>query len=70
MAQARTRSDDESRRYVDIKDLMVYTSLGRNKAMKLGVDANAKIKLGKRAIYDLQRVDEHLQKLMSQEDGE
>ncbi len=47
-------------RYVGIGDLMQYTGLGRNRALLLGNESGAKIKVGKRAIYDLRKVDEYL----------
>jgi hypothetical protein len=47
-------------RLMDIDELRAYTNLGRNKAMALGVEASAKVQIGRRVLYDKQRVDEHI----------
>lgn len=44
-------------RFTDIKGLMVYTSLGRNKAMELAKRIHAEHREGKRIIYDLRKID-------------
>lgn len=54
-------------RYASVTDLMEYTSTGRNKAMALGEEAGAKIKLGRRAVYDLRIVDQYLEKLRKEQ---
>lgn len=60
--------------YRRIDGVMEHYCIGRNTAMKIGVEANAKIKIGKRVIYDLRKIDEYLEKLASMEsdptDGE
>ena len=50
-------------RLMDIKGLMAYTSLGRNSAMKLGADSGAKVKIGKRALYDRRKIDIYIDNL-------
>ncbi|MBQ9258173.1 MAG: hypothetical protein IJ181_13815 [Acidaminococcaceae bacterium] len=50
------------KRYVNIRELMEYTGLGRNKAYELAELACCKIKLNRRALYDLQKVDAYLEK--------
>ena len=54
-------------RYASVADLMEYTSTGRNKAMALGEEAGAKIKLGRRAVYDLRIIDAYLEKLRKEQ---
>ncbi len=49
-----------SARYTGIDGLMQYTGLGRNRALDVGRESGAKIKIGKRSIYDLRKVDAYL----------
>ena len=39
-------------RLMDTNELRAYTNLGRNMATKLGIEAGAKIKMGKRVLWD------------------
>lgn len=50
-------------RFTDINGLMLYTSLGRNKAMQLAKRIHADHREGKRVIYDLKRVDDYFDSL-------
>lgn len=47
-------------RYVDIKGLMAYTSMGRNTCLTIGRTSGALIKCGRRNIYDLKAIDYYL----------
>lgn len=47
-------------RYVDIKGLMAYTSMGRNTCLTIGRSSGALIKCGRRNIYDLKAIDSYL----------
>lgn len=62
MGRARMKREDDltSVRFVDIEGLMKYTGLGRNTALKIGTDSGAKAKIGKRAIYDLRKIDAYI----------
>ena len=62
MGRSRARNDEEltSARFVGIEGLMKYTGLGRNTALKIGTDSGAKAKIGKRAIYDLRKIDAYI----------
>lgn len=44
-------------RLMGISELKLYTSLGRNSAMELGKNANAIVRIGKRVLYDRQKID-------------
>ncbi len=44
-------------RLMGISELMRYTSLGRNKAMDLGKNASAIVRIGRRVLYDRQKID-------------
>ena len=50
-------------RLLGIRELMEYTSLGRNSAMQLGLDSGAKIKFGKRVLYDRHKIDRYIDML-------
>ena len=48
---------------MDTTELRVYTSLGRNTAMNLGIKAGAKIKVGKLTLWDKVKIDQYLNEL-------
>lgn len=50
-------------RLMDTNELRAYTSLGRNTAMNLGIEAGARIKLGKRVLWDKAKIDQYLNEL-------
>ena len=50
-------------RLMDTNDLRAYTNLGRNMATKLGIEAGAKIKMGKRVLWDKVKIDQYLNEL-------
>lgn len=50
-------------RLMDTTELRAYTSLGRNTAMDLGIKAGAKIKVGKRTLWDKVKIDQYLNEL-------
>jgi hypothetical protein len=62
MGRIRRQYEDDlkSARFVGIEGLMKYTGLGRNTALKIGTDSGAKAKIGKRAIYDLRKIDAYI----------
>lgn len=46
---------------VDIKDLQIITGLSKNKAMQLGIDAGAVVRLGiRRTLYNVQKVQDYI----------
>lgn len=50
-------------RLMDTNELRAYTNLGRNMATKLGIEAGAKIKMGKRILWDKVKIDQYLNEL-------
>lgn len=50
-------------RLMDTNELRAYTNLGRNMAIKLGIEAGAKIKMGKRVLWDKVKIDQYLNEL-------
>ena len=55
-----TNSETITPRLLSIKQLQAYTGLGRQSADRLGQAAGAKVRQGKRVLYDLRRVDQHI----------
>ena len=50
-------------RFVSMDELRQYTGLGRVSATKIGRDSGAIIKIGRRVVYDLKKIDEYLESL-------
>lgn len=46
--------------YVSVDELKNMLSIGRNSALKVGEAANAKIKIGKRTVYSVEKIKEYL----------
>ena len=50
-------------RLLSVEALMVYLGVGRNTADKIGKEAGAKKKIGKRALYDREIIDRYVDSL-------
>lgn len=50
-------------RLMDTEELRAYTNLGRNNAMKMGEEIGAKVKIGKRVLWDKVKIDQYLNNL-------
>lgn len=50
-------------RLMDTEELRAYTSLGRNSAMKLGEEIGAKVRIGRRVLWDRVKVDQYFNSL-------
>ncbi len=50
-------------RLMDTNELRAYTNLGRNMATKLGIEAGAKVKIGRRTLWDKIKIDQYLNEL-------
>jgi len=50
-------------RLMDTEKLRAYTNLGRNSAMKLGEESGARVKKGKRVLWDKAKIDQYLNEL-------
>lgn len=46
---------------VDINELQGMLSVGRNTALKIGEEAQAVIRIGKRKLYNVERIKEYMQ---------
>lgn len=51
------------RALVDTKGLQAITSSGRATAYKLGEAAGAKVKIGKRVLWNVHKINDYLEKL-------
>lgn len=49
-------------KYLDVSGLMNYLKVGRNKAMQIGEESGAKVKLGRRNLYIVSKIDEYIEK--------
>ena len=50
-------------RLMDTEELRVYTNLGRNNAMKLGEEIGAKVRIGRRVLWDRVKEDQNFNSL-------
>lgn len=50
-------------RLMDTNELRAYTSLGKTMATNLGNKAEAKVKIGKRTLWDRVKIDQYLNEL-------
>ncbi len=50
-------------RLLDTPELMAYTGLGRNNAMRWGNEIGARVQIGRRVLYDRKVIDRHLDDL-------
>ena len=58
-----TSFKNQESRLMDTEELRIYTSLGRNNAMKLGEEIGAKVKVGKRVLWDKKKIDQYFDRL-------
>lgn len=56
-------AENENKISVDIKGLQSLTGVGRNTAAKIGEDAGAVIRIGRRKLYNVQLVQEYMNSL-------
>ena len=49
--------------YISVNEMMQMFSIGRSTALKLGIDSNAKIKLGRRTLYNVEKVKGYMSSL-------
>lgn len=50
-------------RLMDTDELRAYINLGRNNAVKLGEKIGAKVKVGRRVLWDKAKIDQYLNEL-------
>ena len=50
-------------RLLGIKELMQYLNIGRNLAMQFADESQARVKIGRRVLYDKHKIDKYINKL-------
>ena len=50
-------------RLMDTEELRAYTGLGRNNAMLFAEEIGAKVKVGRRVLWDRKKIDQYLDEL-------
>jgi hypothetical protein len=53
---------DYKEKYLDVAGLMSYLKVGRNKAMQIGEESGAKVKIGRRNLYIISKIDAYIMK--------
>lgn len=59
----RIKQNTTTGRLMDTEELRAYTGLGRNNEMKFGEEIGAKVKVGKRVLWDRKKIDQYLDEL-------
>ena len=59
----REKKDNGCTRFVAIDELQQYTGLGKATASKIGKECGASIKIGRRVVYDLHKIDAYFESL-------
>lgn len=54
------RREDQSVRYMGMRELCIYLSVGQGTAREIGEKAGAKVKLGRRVLFDVQAIDAYI----------
>ncbi len=55
-----TNANQGENRLMDTDELCHYIGLGRNSAMKFGEEIDAKVKYGKRTLWDRVKIDQYI----------
>ena len=63
MRQRVANAEITDARMMDTEELKTYTGLGRNSAMNLGISIGARVKVGRRVLWDRRKVDEYFNSL-------
>ena len=63
MRSKKVTTTEGQSRLMDTEELRAYTNLGRNNAMKLGEEIGAKVKIGRRVLWDRRKIDEYFNSL-------
>lgn len=53
-------AETKDSRLMDTDELRVYLNIGRNNAMKFGEEVGAKVRIGRRVLWDKQVIDKHI----------
>ena len=53
-------------RLLNLQDLMMYIGVGRNKAIDFGKESGSIVRIGRRVLYDRERVDKYIDSLLEE----
>ena len=53
-------------RLLNLNDLMMYIGVGRNKAIDFGKESGSIVRIGRRVLYDRERVDKYIDSLLEE----
>ena len=53
-------------RLLNLNDLMMYIGVGRNKAIDFGKESSSIVRIGRRVLYDRERVDKYIDSLLEE----
>lgn len=59
----RIKQSTTAGRLMDTEELRAYTGLGRNNAMLFAEEIGAKVKVGRRVLWDRKKIDQYLDEL-------
>lgn len=63
MIKRMKEKSENNSRLLDVNELRGYTNLGRNRAVELGTQAGARVKYGKRVLFDRVKLDSYIETL-------
>ena len=55
------RAEEQNVRYMGTRELCTYLSVGQSTARKIGEKAGARVKLGRRVLFDMQAIDTYIE---------
>lgn len=57
------RLEGQNVRYMGTRELCTYLSVGQSTAREIGEKAGARVKLGRRVLFDVQAIDIYIEKM-------
>lgn len=52
--------EEQNVRYMGVRELCIYLSVGQSTAREIGEKAGARVKLGRRVLFDVQAIDAYI----------
>jgi hypothetical protein len=53
----------KEKRLLDANEVCIYLSLGRNKGIEFAKSIGSEVKIGRRSLYDKNKIDQHLDEM-------
>jgi hypothetical protein len=63
MLKRNNTPSDANKIMVSIEELQDMLSVGRNTAKQIGIDAGASVKVGRRRLYNVSKIEEYMNRL-------